>query len=286
MSSLLRSADLRVDVLDDRDRRDLIALVDSDPVVNCVVSARLRAFGTLEPRTFGGTVLGARDPAGRLTAAVLAGGNLLPVGGGPAEWAALANQLIDGPRHCTSIVGRAEAVAGVWSVLAAVWGRPRAVRHHQPLLVLDRADPIPAGDPRVGPARPDQLERYLPAAAAMFSEELGISPYEAPGDYRRRVAGLIAEGRAFCAVDARGEVVFKADLGALSAHTCQVQGVWVRPDLRGQGLGAAGLASVLRYALTLAPTVSLYVNDYNQPARRMYARLGMREAAVLRTILF
>ncbi|MCW2493476.1 MAG: family N-acetyltransferase, partial [Frankiales bacterium] len=35
-----------------------------------------------------------------------------------------------------------------------------------------------------------------------------------------------------------------------------------------------------------APTVSLYVNDFNTPARRMYDRLGMRQAGVLSTVLF
>ena len=51
-------------------------------------------------------------------------------------------------------------------------------------------------------------------------------------------------------------------------------------------MGSAALPAVLRHALTLAPTVSLYVNDFNTPARRMYARLGLREHAVLSTILF
>ncbi len=137
------------------------------------------------------------------------------------------------------------------------------------------------------PIRPDELECYLPAAAAMFTEELGISPYRAAsaGEYRRRTAGLIRERRAFGVVE-QGEVVFKADLGAVSPHTCQVQGVWVRPDLRGRGLGSGALAVVLRHALTLAPSVSLYVNDFNLPARRVYDRLGMRQAAVLSTVLF
>jgi predicted GNAT family acetyltransferase len=31
--------------------------------------------------------------------------------------------------------------------------------------------------------------------------------------------------------------------------------------------------------------VSLYVNDFNTAARRMYERLGMREAATLATVL-
>ena len=51
-------------------------------------------------------------------------------------------------------------------------------------------------------------------------------------------------------------------------------------------MGSAALTSVLRYALTLAPTVSLYVNDYNVAARRLYTRLGMREVATLATVLF
>ena len=55
------------------------------------------------------------------------------------------------------------------------------------------------------------------------------------GDYRRRVTGLLRQGRALGIVDERGDVVFKADIGAVSERTCQVQGVWVRPDRRGRG---------------------------------------------------
>jgi predicted GNAT family acetyltransferase len=161
------------------------------------------------------------------------------------------------------------------------------VRRRQPLLVLDRADSPAHGDPRVRAITHREVDAYLPAAAAMFTEELGVSPYRATtaGDYRRRVTGLIAAGRAFGVVDDDGSVLFKADIGAVSAHTCQVQGVWVRPDLRGRGLGGSALAVVLRHALTLAPTVSLYVNDFNTAARRMYARLGMRQVATLSTVL-
>ena len=280
-------------MLDDADRRELTALVDADPIVNAVVSARLHNIGALDGRVFGGPVLGVHRPAEGaaahpLTGAVFRGGNLLPIGGGAAEWRALAEEVIRERRRCSSIVGRAEAVRGFWAVLQRKWGPARAIRERQPLLVADRAVPLPPGDPRVRAIRPDEVDAYLPAAAAMFTAELGISPYAANGggDYRRRVLGLIREGRALGVVDADGAVLFKADLGTVSPHTCQVQGVWVRPDLRGRGLGTAAVATVLQHALTRAPTVSLYVNDYNMAARRMYARLGMRHTADLCTILF
>lgn len=275
-------------MLGEADRAELTRLVDADPIVNVVVASRLRAVPSLDPRRFGGLLLGARDASGGLRAAVLNGGNLLPVGGGPEQWRALAAQLVVGRRGCTSIVGRSDAVAGLWSVLGPTWGRSRAVRENQPLLLLDRPDALPPGDPRVRAMRPSELDRYLPAATAMFTEELGVSPYRSTpvADYRRRVAGLIADGRAFGIVDDSGAVVFKADLGAVSAHTCQLQGVWVRPDRRGQGLAREALAAVLRHALTLAPSVSLYVNDYNVPARRLYDRLGLRQVATLTTVLF
>lgn len=288
VSSVLRPAAVRVETLSQRHPTEVARLVAADPIVNAVVAARLQSARTTDPRRLGGALLAARDGAGRLTGAALSGGNLLPVGGGPHEWRALAGHLAGTRRACSSIIGRAAAVEAIWDVLGRSWDAPRAVRAAQPLLLLDRDDDLPPGDRRVRAVRPAELDRYLPAAAAMFTEELGVSPYRMAdaAEYRRRVAGLIGTGRAFAIFDDAGEVVFKADLGVVSPHTCQVQGVWVRPELRGRGIGGSALAAVLRRALTLAPTVSLYVNDFNTAARRTYARLGMRQVATLSTVLF
>ena len=274
-------------VLDDRDLPAAWRLLDADPIVNAVVAARLKAAGSLQPRRLGGAVLGTRRGQ-HLSAAVYSGGNLIPVRGSEVggDWAALAGAVGARPRVATSIVGRDDAVAALWQVLAPRWPAPRAIRREQPLLVLDGRVPV-EGDATVRAARPSDLDRYLAAASAMFTEELGVSPHLAPGTspFRSRIHDLIGAGRAFASFDFRGQVIFKADLGAVSAHTCQVQGVWVRPDLRGRGIGTAALATVLRHALELAPTVSLYVNDFNLAGRRVYAKLGMRRHATLSTVL-
>ena len=81
--------------------------------------------------------------------------------------------------------------------------------------------------------------------------------------------------------------MFKAEIGAATAEVCQVQGVWVHPSLRGQGLGAAGTAAVVEPArASVAPVVSLYVNDYNVAARRTYERVGFRQVGTFASVLF
>jgi predicted GNAT family acetyltransferase len=267
---------------------ELVRLLDADPIVNVTLASRLDAAKSLIPAVLGGQVLGIRENGADLSAAAFNGGNLLPIGGDPASWTALAEEIADSRRICTSIVGRAEAVSTMWARLSRQWGPARAVRPEQPLLFLDDPALLPAGDPRVRAIRPREAESYLHAAVAMFTEELGISPLQerSGAAYRRRIGALIAAGLAYGLVDDYGRIIFKADLGAVSRHTCQIQGVWVRPDLRGHGLGTAALASVLGHALTIAPSVSLYVNAFNEPARRMYDHLGMRQVATLSTVLF
>jgi predicted GNAT family acetyltransferase len=269
--------------LDDSDRRALDRLVDADPYGNAVLAARLRTVGSLHARRLGGELHGIRI-GDELAAAAFAGGNLLPVGGDEDDWAALATRIAELPRTCTSIVGRAEAVHAMWRVLYPEWGPARGIRYAQPLLLAEHPPAVPV-DTRVRPIRPDEIDAYLPAAVAMFTEELGAPPGRGTTAYRRRIEWLIRTQRAFGIVDGAGSVAFKADIGAVSSHTCQLQGVWVRPDLRRRGIGTAALAAVVEHALTLAPTVSLYVNDFNEPARRLYARLGMREVGTLATVL-
>ena len=255
------------------------AMVDAEPFGNAVLAARLDSGRVAD-------VLAVGRP-GAPTAACYAGGTVLPVGGDIAAWTVLADYLGSRHRPCSSIVGAADAMEVLRPALLSNWGAARRVYPQQPLLALDRPAPV-LPDPLVHPTRIDELDRYLPAAAAMFDEELGIAPLSGPaGDaYRSRLAALVRTGRVLVRTDAYGEVVFKAELAVVSRHTCQVQGVWVRPDRRGRGVGTEAMAAVVAYALRLAPSVSLYVNDFNLPARRLYNRLGMRQVGILSTVLF
>src|SRR6478735_8396292 len=123
--------------------------------------------------------------------------------------------------------------------------------------------------------------------AAMFEEEVGYSPYLGGREYySRRVKGLIRAGHSLVHLGQNREVVFKAELGAVTPEVTQVQGVWMDPAFRGLGLSAGYMAAVVVLAQTLAPVTSLYVNDFNTRARASYERVGFHQVGTFATVLF
>jgi uncharacterized protein len=277
-------------VLDDSDERAVHRLLASDPVAACVIAGRVEAAGT------GAAALGAplwgldTVGGGSLDAVCLAGANLIPFAVPGAERAAaqaFAERARRAGRRCSTIVGPAGAVGPMWELLAPAWGPPRDHRPHQPLMAIE-GPPAVAPEPRVRPVRPDELDTLFPAAIAMFTEEVGISPLRTDGGvgYRARVSEMVRSGHSLAWFE-DDAVVFKADIGAVSRAACQIQGVWVAPAHRGRGIGAAGTAAVVEYArAAIAPVVSLYVNDFNAPARAAYRRVGFREVGRFASVLF
>jgi len=268
-------------------REDLpaaIRLLSASPVDNVFVASRVRAAG-LEQTSLGCPVWG-YETGGVLRALCHAGSNLVPVNAGPDALAAWT-EFAGGQRTCASIIGPAASAMEFWHRLGERWGptwsEARDVRPHQPVMSIAE-EPAIAADPRVRRVTLDQWDAYTDAAVKMYTEEIGVSPIQGnPAGYRFYVRQLITSGRAFGIFDG-DRVLFKADLGSVSGTVSQVQGVWLDPELRGRGMAAPAMAAVVRLARTVVPTVSLYVNDYNLPARATYARVGFREVGEFATI--
>lgn len=269
-------------------RDDLPAVrrvLDEDPVTHVFVDHRVRATN-LDPRWLAGQLWG-YDEGDGIVALCHSAANLIPVAGTPDALRAFAAQALAQGRRCSAILGPNDDVQLLWELLAPGWGPARDIRAQQPFLVL-RSPPLVGGDPAVRRVRPDELDLLYPACVAMFSEELGISPEASGGArlYRSRVSQLIDRGLAFARIEG-GQVIFKAEVAAVTPHAAQIQGVWVSPAHRGVGLSAPAMAAVSNIVLRdLAPVVSLYVNEHNRPARNAYARVGFEEHTRFATILF
>ena len=272
-------------LLSEADRGEVERLLDREPIAAAQVAERLEAGGLTWWRT-GARVFGYGPPGG-LESLCWLGANLIPVSANGAAVAEFAELVRREGQRCSSIVGPADAVLDLWSRLRLDWPGARDVRARQPLMMTDRPAPVLA-DPAVRLVRPDEVGVLFPASVAMYTEEVGVSPVVEAGGrlYRQRVAELVRARRSYARFE-DGRVVFKAELAVVTRHTAQIQGVWVAPDRRGYGLASAGIAAVVADALRrVAPTVSLYVNDYNASALRVYRRCGFRTVGMFATVLF
>jgi predicted GNAT family acetyltransferase len=267
------------------DLDEFLALAALDPVVNVFADYRARTTQLL-PRWLGGEVWG-RFSEGRLVAACHAGANLVPVQCSREDAEAFAERALTRRRSITTLVGPQESVDAFWQKVAADWGTPRDIRTGQPHLEI-ASPPRVAPDPKVRVTRRTDLDALYPACVAMYTEEVGISPEHGGGAelYRARVSQLISRGWSFVRLEG-GRVVFKAEVACASPYAAQIQGVYVAPDRRGEGLATAGMAAVVEHVqASIAPVVSLYVNEWNLPARRAYEAVGFVETARFTTIMF
>jgi len=286
MMTRLLSPSATARVLGQGDLGEVLDLLGRDPVDNVFIGSRVAAAG-LDPWQLGGELWGFHV-GGRLTSVCFSGANLVPVNATPESVRAFADRARKQGRRCSSIVGPREPVLDLWGYLGAHWGAPREIRSSQPVMAIRESSPTVAPDFRVRPVRPAELDALMPACIAMFTEEVGVTPIGADGGhgYRQRVAELIGGGRAFAWFEG-GEVVFKAEIGAVTREACQIQGVWVNPRYRGQRISEGGMSAVVEYALRdFSPLVTLYVNDFNAPARAAYHRVGFREVSEFASILF
>lgn len=264
----------------------LVSAVARNPVRHCYAASRLagRSRGFLRP-TYQ-DLLGCFED-GRLASALVLGANVVPVDSTAATRREFAAYLSRYGRRCSSIVGPAAEVLELWTMLEPRWGRARAVRARQPVLAISAVSRIEP-DERVRYAVRSDLDELVPACIDMFTGEVGVSPTAHGGGpaYRNRIAELIGQGRSLVRID-DGRIVFKAEVGVVGAGVAQVQGVWVRPDLRGQGLAVPAMAAVVRKVLAdIAPVVSLYVNDFNAPALAAYRHVGFEQVDEFATVLF
>ena len=239
---------VRLLTLEDRDAA--LELCARDPAANVYVASRI-LDGALG---LGSTAVSGYFQDGELRSLLWTIANVVPVETDAAARSAFADRTRKVRRRCASFLGPQDQVTGLWDVVGEAYPRPRAV---------------------------------VPAAAAMFTEEIGYPPYQgSPTYYLDSLRALLRKGRTYLVVE-DGEVIFKADVGSVALGCAQIQGVWLAPRLRGRGLAASMMASVVEQTMVdHAPFVTLYVNDFNAPALATYGRIGMERVGTFATILF
>jgi hypothetical protein len=282
----------------------------ADPVAHCVLAMHLettRDSGIVNPamwavkRRNGLTLPGkSRETIG----IVWNGANLtalIPGADDPLEQddvrAEVAAAMIARLSRPAALVGTADLTLDLWGRVEPWWGPSREVRQRQLSMAISTppkpatADSMGLALEEVRRATMDDYEPLLRASVHMFIGEVGYDPMNhGRAAYEDRLRALIRAGQAlvqFGIVDGTRQVVFKADVGAVGGKVAQVQGVWVHPSVRGRGLSKQGLVAVIGMVqASIAPTVSLYVNDFNTTAVAAYRSVGFVDVGTFATVMF
>ena len=152
-------------------------LLAQRPVETLFLASKLEQSG-FDRRALGAVHGFERD--GVLAAVCLDGGTLFPAGIEPDAIPAFVTAV--GPRrNCASILGPSIMALGMYLGLSTryrgEWTEVVNVRDRQPLMVLD-TPPRVAPDPRVRALTSVDYESYLAASVAMYTDEIGTSPYK------------------------------------------------------------------------------------------------------------
>jgi len=126
----------------------------------------------------------------------------------------------------------------------------------------------------------------VPACAAMHREEVGIDPMERDAaGYRERIRELIEKKRSVVRV-ADNRIVSKCEYSAVTNDAVQLMGVWTDPRHRRHGLSRELLREVCGHLFRRGKIVTLFVNDFNQPAIALYESLGFQRIGMNRALIW
>jgi predicted GNAT family acetyltransferase len=125
-------------------------------------------------------------------------------------------------------------------------------------------------------ATPDEVDLVVPVHAAMTVEETGVNPLEVdPTGFRERCARRIQQGRVWVCIEDQ-QIVFKADVISDLPEINYLEGIYVRPQDRGQGLGTRCLKQLTNVLLTHTKSVCLLAKEENSMALACYRNAGYR----------
>jgi predicted GNAT family acetyltransferase len=202
-----------------------------------------------------------------------------------AAVAVVADRILTRMLPVRAIISPMHLVEELWTHLRLRIDPPTVVRMTQPIYAIRRRFDFPdLHEARYATVR--DLDALVPSCAAMHKEEVGIDPLERDAaGYRERIRELVDRKRSIVRV-MDGTIVSKCEFSAVTDEAVQLMGVWTHPRYRRRGLMAAMLREVCGHLFRKGKIVTLFVNDFNQPAIALYESLGFQRIGTNRALIW
>ncbi|HVF89161.1 MAG TPA: GNAT family N-acetyltransferase [Blastocatellia bacterium] len=171
--------------------------------------------------------------------------------------------------------GEQEKVESFWSYYSEHGQQLRCFCRE---LLFEQSSPLEGLEEVAGlrQATPDDLDAIVPVHALTALEESGVDPLLTdPEGFRNRCARRIEQGRTWVWIE-DGKVIFKAECQTESPEIVYLEGIWMSPEKRGNGLGLRCMTQLTRALLERTRNICLLVNEENRVALNFYDRAGYR----------
>lgn len=133
-------------------------------------------------------------------------------------------------------------------------------------------------------ATEEELIPVAEAHAEVAMEESGVNPMEKDREgFLKRTLRRIEQGRTYVVFE-DGKLIFKADIVAETGEVIYLEGIYVAPEQRGNGIGANCLSQLSRMLLGRVKHVCLLSNSDFKNAHRAFQKAGFKSKDSCTTI--
>lgn len=262
-----------VESLTNAHKAEVLAFLAERPLHTVYLAGYILDNGVVSPLNRG-SFYGYRNDAGSLEGVALIGhATLFEIRSNEALAAFAALAQTSTRTHV--LMGETEKVEHFWNLYTEGGQASRLICRE---LLFEQRFPVEVKKPVQGLRRATlrDLELLLPVHAGMAFNESGVNPMETDANgFRLRLARRIEQGRVWVLFE-NGRLIFKADIMSETPEVVYLEGIYVAPEERGQGIGLRCLSQLTRNLLARVKAVSLLVNEQNQTASSFYLQAGFK----------
>jgi GNAT superfamily N-acetyltransferase len=272
----------RLNMLTEANRQEALEFLAMRPVHTVVMTSFIRDNG-MESADNRGKFYGYRNSRGKLEGIALIGHTTLIESRSADSLTAfaIAAKTSETPIHILMSDGRTTEI--FWNDFAGAGQKPRLVCTE---LLFEISFPFPVQDCKweIRLAKEDEIEQIAEAHAEVALIESGVNPLEKDREgFLKRTLRRIEKERTFVVFE-NGKLVFKADIIAETGETAYLEGIYVAPEYRGQGVASSCLSELSRELLNRVQHICLLSNVEFKNAHRSFLKAGYKNTDCCQTI--
>ncbi|PYT01458.1 MAG: hypothetical protein DMF63_01000 [Acidobacteria bacterium] len=264
----------RLQRLTETDRQEVLAFLSARPVHTVAMKSFVIDNG-IESTMNRGNFVGYRNDGGELEGVALIGhSTLIEARTDDAMHAiAIAARQSETPIHL--VMSEGKAVEAFWSYFSTSSNKPR-LKCEEELFELRFPFLVKKCKWEMRYATLNELKAVAEAQAEVALLESGVDPMARDREgFLKRVARRIEQNRVYVVME-NDKLLFKADVVAQTDDVAYLEGVYVHPDRRGEGIGSECLAEVGLRLLTEVQNVCLLSNVAFTSAHKSFRKAGFQ----------